>query len=249
MHGSIRTPALGGYPRVNRILDVPSSLCAVRRSASTHSWNATNPRLCNPTIDIVGRVRRRRTTEGSPGRKPGGYAGTTRAQSPPGNRNPMSHSICVRAGGRTPRRPIHEPSGVNKWTPILRPSRVIRILGVAISPVFFVPSAIRRTRMLVAHAYHGLPPVATVFRPPFQPAFGGFSGGHAIRCLRSSLLYPDLPEHSRLNPNARLRRTRVSRSLLVNDAQQGRKHEQRRQQTTCKTEYNQRAQSRVGGHL
>ena len=49
----------------------------------------------------------------------------------------------------------------------------------------------RRTRISVSIAYHGLPPVATVFRPPFQPACGGLSGGHARRCPWFTLLYLD----------------------------------------------------------
>ena len=79
----------------------------------------------------------------------------------------------------------------NSGTPIFHP-RELRILDVPIPFRFrLVSSAMRRTRISFSFAYHGLPPVATVFRPPFLPAYGGLSGGHAGRCLRFLLLYLD----------------------------------------------------------
>ena len=57
----------------------------------------------------------------------------------------------------------------NSGTPIFHP-RELRILDVPIPFRFrLVSSAMRRTRISFSFAYHGLPPVATVFRPPSNP--------------------------------------------------------------------------------
>ena len=61
-----------------------------------HVWKTTYPRPVYPTTDDIGKARRRRAIDGSPGRKPGVRRPQT--PSPPGQQSPTSHSTRIRAG-------------------------------------------------------------------------------------------------------------------------------------------------------
>ena len=114
----------------------------------------------------------------------------------------MSQSINVRAGGRTPHRPFQEPSDINKWTSIRRPSRVIRILvGLSGTPnVSAQTGTIRNRRTIPVHPF-SIPVSYAYWMSRFPSVFAWCRppcGGHGFRFrLRTTGCRPWLPSFVR----------------------------------------------------